>query len=230
MRPYHLILSCAHAVNTVPPAYLSLFKQQAPVLQTHRAIDLGAAAITSHLSRALACDVTHATVTRLLIDCNRSLRGRCFSEFTLNLPTKEKQQLIDHYYKPFRQRISDQIITSLNRGERVLHLSIHSFTPVFNNIIRNADIGLLYDPTRISERTIAYAWREQLKSHYRVRMNYPYRGISDGHTTCLRKEYGDDLYSGLELECNQVLMSTTLSLHQLSCTLADSLIYISREV
>jgi len=58
-----------------------------------------------------------------------------------------------------------------------------------NGIVRNADIGFLYDPRRPSEKELAQLWREEIKkqcSDYRIRMNYPYTGISDGFTTALR--------------------------------------------
>ena len=224
MTVTRLILTCEHAVNTVPPTYLPLFKQAMPVLDTHRGIDIGAAAIASKISQTLGCFLTCATITRLLIDCNRSVKGQCFSEFSKTLSPLEKKQLIHDHYTPFRKRVYDEITRSLNCGERVLHLSIHSFTPVLNGVTRQTDIGLLYDPKRPSERAIAQAWRRQLTPHYRVRMNYPYRGTSDGHTTALRQLFHDDCYSGLELECNQALSGVTRSLQILSQIITDSVV------
>jgi predicted N-formylglutamate amidohydrolase len=39
-----------------------------------------------------------------------------------------------------------------------------------------------------------------------IMMNYPYRGVADGHTTALRRRFGDRGYLGLELEINQNLV------------------------
>jgi hypothetical protein len=37
----------------------------------------------------------------------------------------------------------------------------------------------------------------------KVRKNYPYKGISDGLTTSLRKQYTQKNYCGIEIEINQ---------------------------
>ena len=36
--------------------------------------------------------------------------------------------------------------------KQVLHVAVHSFTPVLHGERRNADVGLLYDPARPRER------------------------------------------------------------------------------
>ena len=92
----------------------------------------------------------------------------------------------------------------------MLHLSIHSFTPVLHGQTRNADIGLLYDPGRAGERRLAVAWQKALRKRVpslRVRRNYPYLGKADGFTTHLRRRF-PRAYLGLELEVNQALAGT----------------------
>ena len=209
MKPTKLFLSCEHAVDIIPPAYKHLFHANESVLQTHRAIDFGALEIATHLKQAFACECPTATVSRILIDCNRSINNKsCFSEFTTPLSDVEKQQLIDEYYLPYRHRCEALINDHINHGHQVLHLSIHSFTPVFNGIKRNAGIGLLYDPRRHGEKEVARELGGLLsheKPAYRVRMNYPYKGASDGFTTALRKKHPESDYIGIEVETNQAL-------------------------
>ena len=226
MKPTILFISCEHAVNTVPPAYAHLFQKHKSLLQTHRAIDFGAIDIATHLKHHFNCDSTSATVTRLLIDCNRSLtHPHCFSDLTNGLPDAEKQTLINQYYLPYRQQTEALIKGHIGRGYQVFHLSCHSFTPVFDGVTRNAGIGLLYDPKHHGEKEVARLWHGILsqKTDYRVRMNYPYRGTSDGFTSELRKRYPESDYLGLELEVNQTLVNDKASLSRLTNALSDSL-------
>lgn len=227
MKPIALLISCEHAVNTVPPAWHNLFHGQESVLTTHRGLDFGALEIANHLKQVFGCNYVCATVSRLLIDCNRSLNhAQCFSEFTKTLPASEKQQLIDQYYLPFRQQTENLIKAHIDSGSQVLHLSIHSFTPELNGVIRNAGIGLLYDHTRHGEQEVARIWRSLLLQQtpaYRVRMNYPYHGNTDGFTTSLRKRYTEHEYLGFEIESNQALLKDPESLDEVANVLASSL-------
>ena len=226
MKPTILFISCEHAVNTVPASHQLLFQHHEPLLQTHRAIDFGAMDIAIHLSQTLHCDYTSATVTRLLIDCNRSLtHPHCFSQFTKQLSSVEKQRLIKEYYQPYRQHTEALIKSHIDHGYQVLHLSSHSFTPVFNGTTRNASIGLLYDTKRHGEKEVAREWHGILsqQTNYRVRMNYPYHGSSDGFTSYLRKQYPEKNYLGIELEVNQALVKDKTSLDTLANALANSL-------
>ncbi len=229
MKPYALVISCEHAVNTVPSAYLDLFKSHLPVLQTHQAIDFGAVTLAAHLAKITNCNYVAATTTRLLIDCNRSLtHHQCFSEWTNPLDSAEKQSLIATYYQPFRQRVIQCIKQHVAAGQRVLHLSIHSFTPFLHGIKRQTDIGLLYDPSRVGEKKFSRDWKAVLSQQapaYRVRMNYPYRGTSDGFTSALRKTYSSgDEYIGIEVEINEALMTSDASQHALIEAITQSLL------
>lgn len=226
MKPTILFISCEHAVNTVPPAYRHLFQQHESVLQTHRGIDFGASHIATHLSQAFKCDLTQATITRLLLDCNRSLNNaHCYSEFSEPLPQSEKQKLIDQYYLPYREKTERIIKGHIDRGFQVFHVSSHSFTPVFDGVTRNAGIGILYDPKHHGEKEVAREWKGLLtqQSEYRVRLNYPYAGTSDGFTTYLRKKYPEKSYLGLELEVNQTITLDKKSLDEVTQSLINSL-------
>ncbi len=225
-----LVISCEHAVNTIPALYQPLFTPFSHLLSTHRGIDFGALEIALHLKEAIVCDFAQANTSRLLIDCNRSLRhAHCFSEATKNLSHEEKQTIINQYYLPYRQQIIGYIDNHIAQGRQVWHLSIHSFTPEMNQIVRRADIGFLYDPRRSAEKKIAKEWRFEIKKmapQYTVRMNYPYNGISDGFTTALRKKYAHDQYLGMEIETNQALTYDAHDLDNLKNILTLSLLKI----
>ena len=220
MKPPYFIISCEHAVNTIPSAYQHLFHQQEAVLDTHRGIDFGALEIARDFSKTLDCPLVETTSSRLLIDCNRCLTHRhCFSEFTKGLSRHEKQQIIDNYYLPFRQKVEALIHDAITQEYLVIHLSIHSFTPILNNKIRNTDIGFLYDPRRFGEKQVAAQWRARIleeNTDYRIRMNYPYHGISNCFVSTLRKRHREENYLGFEVEGNQSHSYETASLKALS--------------
>lgn len=85
----------------------------------------------------------------------------------------------------------------------LLHVSVHTFTPELQGQTRDFDIGLLYDPRRFNEKQVAAGWKTGLSKHFRVRMNQPYKGSSDGLTTALRNFFPAEQYIGIELEVNQ---------------------------
>jgi predicted N-formylglutamate amidohydrolase len=178
-------------------------------LKSHRGWDPGAIELAKEFATKLKAPLFAAQTSRLLIELNRSLpHPSLFSEFTRDLPLVEKQLLIEDYYLPYRARIEDWIGAN-HRGGRapfILHISVHTFTPKLDGEVRDADIGLLFDPGRAREAEFCRAWRERLQADYpalRVRDNYPYLGTDDGFTTWLRYRYPTDAYAGIELEVNQ---------------------------
>jgi predicted N-formylglutamate amidohydrolase len=95
---------------------------------------------------------------------------------------------------------------------QVIHLSSHSFTPELDGKVRNADIGLLYDPTRPGEVSLCEHWKAALKVYspeLSVRRNFPYAGKGDGLTAWFRYRLPPDTYVGIELEINQKHISNT---------------------
>ncbi len=221
-----LVISCEHGTNAIPPAYQMLFQPFKNLLESHRGIDFGALEIALHFKEVLPCDLILASTSRMFIECNRSINHkRLFSEVTHPLPEQQKQEIITQYYLPYRQSVMDHIEKHQREGARVIHLSIHSFTPIMDNKVRNADIGLLYDPRRTLEKTLAKEWMLEIKKQtkdYRVRMNYPYKGISDGLVTSLRKKYAPDAYVGIEVESNQAITQNPQTLKKLKDCLASS--------
>ena len=214
-----LIISCEHASDVIPHHYQYLFKEAEDDLLTHKAIDFGAEQLALALGKIFNSPCILAKTSRLLIDLNRSLNNKnCFSDYTSVLDIAEKKSIIDTYYTPYRNAIEELVHASVSKKQQVFHLSVHSFTPVLHGVTRDVDFGLLYDPSRAHEKAMAYAWKKHLVGDdglYRIRMNYPYRGSSDGFTSALRMQYDDDDYLGLELEVNQrlVMDNSELGVH-----------------
>ncbi len=201
-----IIITCEHAVNTVPAEFAHLFRGYEDVLSSHRGYDAGAAEAALLLGRLLGVTPVMGNITRLLIDLNRSPHNRAlFSEFSGNLSTAEKQMLLDEYHAPFRNRV----LEAAEKAEKpLLHISVHSFTPVLKGEVRKADIGILYDPARKREKAAASVLAKGLKTlPYKVMKNSPYQGKSDGTAAWLRKLMPDSEYAGIELEFNQKLLT-----------------------
>jgi len=200
-----LILTCEHATNLLPKQYEFLFKDHEDRLETHEGFDIGAFEVYKSLQH-LANYSFHYPWSRLLIEVNRSLHHpKLFSSISKQLDKAEKNCLIVDYYQFYRHQIQQEIKSLIKENETVLHLSIHSFTPVLNGKVREADLGILYDPRRKVEKEFANKFRKELSlqiAGIRIRMNYPYKGKSDGFTTSLRKIFPND-YIGIELEINQ---------------------------
>lgn len=207
------IITCEHATNHVPPLLEESLGKHRSVLSSHRAYDRGALEVATELAAITDAPLIAAPFTRLAVDTNRSpFNPSRFSSYSRALGHEAMFTLERTCYYPFRTTVEHVIAAEIDRGAVVLHISMHSFTPVLRGISRNADIGLLYDPTRIGEVTFARSLKAALSATItpaRIRYNYPYTGVSDGMAAWLRKKHGAEQYIGLEFEINQRLTRLT---------------------
>ncbi len=206
-RRVGIVISCEHAGNRVPAKYRALFKGRTAVLKSHRGWDPGALDLARAIAFACDAPLVANPTTRLLIECNRSLgHAQLFSEFTRDLDTADHLRLLATVYHPHRRAVEVAVRRVLRRDQWVVHVGVHTFTPVLDGKRRRADIGVLYDPARRFEGFVADALVRRLRAEgLRVRRNYPYRGSSDGLTTTLRGRFPATRYAGIELEINQAL-------------------------
>lgn len=205
--PIAWLLSCEHAGFAIPSWVNESFKVPEPILTSHRGWDIGAWKVASKLAKALGLTLFGYPYTRLLIEANRSLtHPNVYSEYSLNLEDGLKARCENWLYHPYRDRVR-QWIQKATQTHLVVHLSIHSFTPLWEGQHRKAQFGLLYDPRREEEKLLSKALIGELKTiGYDARSNYPYLGRSDGHTSSLRRIF-KQRYLGIEVEINQKLLS-----------------------
>ncbi len=220
-----LIITCEHASAHVPAEFAAAFAASGDVLSTHRAWDPGAMEAALAWGAYAKSPVFLGQVTRLICDLNRSVGNRAlWSSWTKTLPFSEKQAILSRWHHPYRQAAEQAVAQRIRQGTPVLHISVHSFTPVLNGTVRAFDLGLLYDPGRAREKALALEACRVLaeKSRafcpldaenpscapkaLRVRRNAPYRGVSDSFTCFFRKRYPDAWYMGFEIEFNQALL------------------------
>jgi predicted N-formylglutamate amidohydrolase len=201
-----LIVTCEHGGPVIPPPYRGLFKDRRNLLDSHSGCDLGALAMARRMAKRFDAPLFAATRSRLLVDLNRSIgHPNLFSGITRCLPATEKENILKKYYTPHRDSIQQAVSKAIRSGRAVLHIAVHSFTPVLRGRSRSMDVGLLYDPVRLGERRFCRTWKKEMQARSpecSVRCNAPYKGVSDGLATYFRTLFTRD-YMGIELELNQ---------------------------
>jgi predicted N-formylglutamate amidohydrolase len=212
-----IIITCEHAGHRVPRWLVHRLHIATRTLRSHRGWDPGALELARVIARAARTTPHVYSLTRLAIDLNRSSNAPdAFSSFSRALPAADRDRLLASHWQPFRQSVRDAIDRLLKSHARVVHLSVHTFTPVFKGTRRSCDIGILFDPARRLESTLASQWLTTLTAALdgsdfprrlvrpsSILLNQPYTGTDDGHTTFLRTVYPDARYAGIELEVNQ---------------------------
>lgn len=203
-----VLVTCEHGGNLVPAAFASLFRGRERVLQSHRGWDPGALELAGAIAARLRAPMCFALTTRLLVDLNRSETSpTLMAPWLGELRAADRRAIVRDHYRPYRRHVATTISRLLrSRSSRVLHVSVHTFTPVLRGDRREVDIGLLFDPARRFESAAAEVWMDRLREalpRLRIRANQPYLGTDDGLTTHLRIVHDDARYAGIELEVNQ---------------------------
>ena len=105
-----LIISCEHASNRIPEQLEALFHGHEEVLATHWGYDLGAAPLARFLAERLKAPLLLGQVSRLVVDCNRSLtHPRLFSKFSRMLPPLTKEEIVAEWYLPYRNTVYHEV-------------------------------------------------------------------------------------------------------------------------
>jgi predicted N-formylglutamate amidohydrolase len=204
-----LLWTCEHASRRVPRALAAAFAGHAALVRSHRGVDIGAWVLARQLAAAHGGPLMAGAYSRLVVDLNRKVGHPArFSEVMHMLPEAVRQRAHDTIYVPHRQAVQAHVVQRVRRGTQVVHVGVHSFTPVWHGVRRPIDVGLLFDPARPEEAALCRHWQRVLQARcpdWRVRRNAPYRGTADGLTTDLRRLAPSALYMGIELEMNQAM-------------------------
>ncbi len=207
LKSLGIVITCEHGGNQIPAPYLDYFRDQQELLDSHRGFDAGALIMARALAENLSAPLVFAEVSRLLVDLNRSVHHPRLHGATIRkAPIALRQEILRHYYQPYRNEAERLVRQTIYEHGLIIHVSSHSFTPELDGKLRNADIGLLYDPARPGEVELSEHWKTALKvcaPELIVRRNYPYAGKGDGLTNWLRRHFSPNAYVGIELEVNQ---------------------------
>ncbi len=170
------------------------------LLDTHRGYDPGALAVARDIAAATRAPLFYSTVSRLLVELNRPLGHPQL--FFRKFPRATQDALLRRYYFPYWNAVGK----AARRGGRVIHLSVHSFTPRMRGETRKVDVGLLFDPSRPAEVRLCKRWHDalqRLSPRLRVRDNQPYPGVFPSLVDALRNKLGPRRYVGIQIEVNQ---------------------------
>lgn len=197
-----LLLVADHASNEVPPG-IDLAVPSA-LMADHVAFDIGTDALTRRLSRTLAAPAMIATVSRLVVDCNRppddpgavpaSSDGHLIPG-NWNLPAAERELRIAAIHEPYHTAIAGEIA----RRRPALIISVHSFTPRLAS--RPEDqrpwpVGILYNQDDRAARAALVALAAR---GLHVGDNQPYSGRDLNYTMDRHAEAAGIPYLGIEV-------------------------------
>jgi predicted N-formylglutamate amidohydrolase len=196
-----LLLVCDHASNAVPPGIDLGVGREA--LDDHIGWDIGAAALTEAVAAELSCPAWLATVSRLVVDCNRPVE--------LAVPEKSDGVVIpgnvglDAAARAERHalhaRFHDGLAALVAANRPRLIVSIHSFTPALASapVPRPWPIAILWNEDyRGAELALgALALEPDLGGP--VGANEPYSGRVLNYTMDRHAEANGLPYIGFEL-------------------------------
>ncbi|WP_230531299.1 N-formylglutamate amidohydrolase [Microvirga roseola] len=175
-----ILLICEHASNFLPRRYGTLGLGPAE-LESHIAWDPGALGAARELSRLLDAPLVHATVSRLVLDLNRdpsapdsiwTLSERTVIPANETIDPDERAYRVREVYDAFHRGV-DRLIEPRVRTEQTRAVvSIHSFTPVYRDVPRPWQIGLIFDRDERLARSVEAGLKRE--PALIVGMNEPY--------------------------------------------------------
>ncbi len=173
------VILCDHASNRFPAEFGSLGLAAAE-REAHIVWDLGAIGVSRRFAEMLDAPLVHSTVSRLVVDCNRSLDApdlmAAISESTTvpgnaTLPEAERRRRIASVHEPYHHAIDRLIDERIAAGRKTALIAVHTFTPIFRGVPRPWQIGILFD----RDRRLADKLVEALRASGRtVGVNEPY--------------------------------------------------------
>ena len=148
-----IILVCEHASCHFPAQWgdLGLTPDQR---RAHIARDPGALGLARFLSRRLNAPLIHATVSRLIYDCNRApdMAGAMSAKSEIHdiqgntaMSAGERLHRTEAIYLPFHDALHALIARRLALGLRPVVMTIHSFTPIYFGKTRSIEFGVIHD-------------------------------------------------------------------------------------
>ncbi|MEO8882947.1 MAG: N-formylglutamate amidohydrolase [Devosia sp.] len=146
------VFVCDHASNRIPEEYGDLGLSAIERLR-HIAWDPGALAVSLALSDLLDAPLIHSTVSRLVIDCNRTYTApgliTSISEDTeipgnRNVGENDKARRIADFHEPFHAAIDAVLNRRAAEDRETILVAMHSFTPAYKGVSRPWPIGLIH--------------------------------------------------------------------------------------
>jgi predicted N-formylglutamate amidohydrolase len=200
-----LLLVCDHASNRIPGALDNLGLDEL-ALGRHIACDIGAGEVTERLAARLDAPAVLASYSRLVVDCNRGL-GDPTSILAVSdgemipgnhgLDDDQKAERARQFFYPYHDAIRRRLESFERRSIVPAFVAIHSFTPIFKNVRRPWQIGILWDTDPRIPVPLMQALRAQ---GINVGDNEPYSGKAPAdHTVDHHAEGGGLPHVSIEI-------------------------------
>jgi predicted N-formylglutamate amidohydrolase len=149
------VIVCEHASNKIPERYAGI-GLSGEALESHIGWDPGASGVARHMSERLDAPLVRATISRLIIDCNRPLDAPdliVFQSGSIVVPgnrigEEERKLRITTIHQPFHAALGGLIEDRLATGRPTALVSVHSFTPVLHGLSRPWDVGIIFGGDR----------------------------------------------------------------------------------
>src|SRR5208283_4928722 len=110
------LITCEHGGNRIPARYRSLFDGYHTLLNSHRGYDRGALVMAKELAAAFGAQLVTSSVSRLLIDLNRSIgHPQVLSVATREAPAPVRERIVAQYYRPYRLEVEHLVRQSVAR-------------------------------------------------------------------------------------------------------------------
>lgn len=201
-------LVCEHASAAIP-AHMGDLGLAPDDRFSHAVWDLGAAALANTLSRRLGAPLYQARISRLVYDCNRSPdRADAMPDRVERISIPGNAALTDGERAARTREVYDPFHTGLaaliDRFQAPPALvTIHSFTPHWNDHPRETQIGLLHD----ADPSLARAMLDAADPAFRTELNEPY-SAADGVTHMLARHGTARGLSNVMIEVRNDLLAT----------------------
>lgn len=191
------VLVCDHASNRIPDEYGNLGLDMHQRLM-HVAWDPGALSVSNMLVELLDAPLVHATVSRLVIDCNRTVDASDLipvvserTEIVANLDVDEVERAyrIEAFHAPFHRAIEDLLDARDAAGQETILVCMHSFTPVYKGTSRPWPIGLIHARDESYTRALQGALEDDTPK-LNVGWNQPYSALNG--VTYTLEHHGDE--------------------------------------
>lgn len=220
----HVLVVCEHASSYIPPEYdqLGLSDHAA---KSHVAWDPGALPVAQRVAAGLDAACVYGTMSRLLYDCNRPpesssaipVRSEVFDiPGNTNLSQAERDLRIANIYATFSKALSEEI--SRHRATLRLMVTIHSFTPVFNGVTREVEIGILHGKDAQFAQAMMHA--KPHNTPYCIRLNEPYAAV-DGVAHTLDTQGAANALPNVMIEVRNDLIATDKDQNTMATYLTD---------
>jgi predicted N-formylglutamate amidohydrolase len=222
--PY--VFTCEHATDNFGPQPIEAVNHA--LLGTHWAVDLGAAELTRALAIRTDSLAVLSSYSRLLLDANRCLSSKTLFVDSIETQTlacnqsltdQERQYRIKCLHAGYHTGIDNVVSARITRGPCTL-VSMHSFTPVWNDEKRTVEIGVLFD----AHEDLAHRVIEGLsKQGFDTRANEPYSGTTGELMYAATVHGKKHQIPYIEFEVRQDLLATKAGIAQVCKAIALAL-------